>query len=88
MKIERVESILSGNAHYVKITTDTGITGIGQSSCWVLVYLCACPFLAQGGGLGPPVDVPRVRQMLLEELVGVGTLFFLGGGGGELKIIN
>ena len=34
MKIERVESILSGNAHYVKITTDTGITGIGQSSCW------------------------------------------------------
>ena len=34
MKIERVESILSGNSHFVKITTDTGIVGIGQSSCW------------------------------------------------------
>jgi galactonate dehydratase len=34
MKIDRVESVLSGNAHYVRITTDTGLTGIGQSSCW------------------------------------------------------
>ena len=34
MKIDRVESALSGNAHYVRITTDTGLTGIGQSSCW------------------------------------------------------
>ena len=34
MKIERVESILAGSGHYVRITTDTGLTGIGQSSCW------------------------------------------------------
>jgi galactonate dehydratase len=34
MKIDSVESILSGNAHYVRITTDSGLTGIGQSSCW------------------------------------------------------
>ena len=34
MKIERVESILAGNGHYVQITTDNGLTGISQSSCW------------------------------------------------------
>ncbi|MDA1280812.1 MAG: mandelate racemase/muconate lactonizing enzyme family protein [Chloroflexi bacterium] len=34
MKIERVESVLAGNGHYVQITTDSGLTGIGQSSCW------------------------------------------------------
>ncbi len=34
MKIERVESILAGNGHFVRIQTDTGLTGIGQSSCW------------------------------------------------------
>ena len=41
MKIEQVESMLLGGAdgspgqhHVVRITTDTGITGIGQSACW------------------------------------------------------
>ena len=34
MKIEKVESILAGNGHYVRIQTDSGLVGIGQSSCW------------------------------------------------------
>ena len=34
MKIERVESILSGNGHFVRIYTDNGLDGVGQSSCW------------------------------------------------------
>ena len=34
MKIEKIESILAGNGHFVKITTDNGVPGIGQSSCW------------------------------------------------------
>jgi len=34
MKIERVESILAGNSHIVRIFTDTGLEGIGQSACW------------------------------------------------------
>ena len=34
MKIEKIESILASNGHFVKITTDNGLTGIGQSSCW------------------------------------------------------
>ena len=33
-KIERVESILFGGAHFVRITTDDGVTGLGQSACW------------------------------------------------------
>jgi len=34
MKIEKVESVLSGNSHFVRIITDNGIEGIGQSACW------------------------------------------------------
>jgi len=34
MKIERIESILAGNSHIVRIFTDTGLEGIGQSACW------------------------------------------------------
>ena len=34
MKIEKVESLLSGNSHFVRIVTDNGIEGIGQSECW------------------------------------------------------
>ena len=41
MQIERVESLLLGGAdgspgghHIVRIHTDTGLTGIGQSACW------------------------------------------------------
>jgi galactonate dehydratase len=34
MKIERVESILAGNSQIVRITTDTGLVGVGQSACW------------------------------------------------------
>jgi galactonate dehydratase len=33
-KIESVESILFGGAHFVRITTDDGVTGLGQSACW------------------------------------------------------
>lgn len=34
MKIERVESILAGNMQIVRIFTDNGLEGIGQSACW------------------------------------------------------
>jgi galactonate dehydratase len=34
MKIERVESILAGNSQIVRIFTDNGIVGVGQSACW------------------------------------------------------
>ena len=33
-KIETVESILFGGAHFVRITTDDGVSGLGQSACW------------------------------------------------------
>ena len=34
MKIERVESILAGNSQIVRVITDTGLIGVGQSACW------------------------------------------------------
>jgi galactonate dehydratase len=34
MKIERVESVLAGNMQIVRIFTDNGLEGIGQSACW------------------------------------------------------
>ena len=34
MKIERVESILAGNSQIVRVFTDTGLDGVGQSACW------------------------------------------------------
>ncbi|MCZ6538564.1 MAG: mandelate racemase/muconate lactonizing enzyme family protein [Chloroflexi bacterium] len=34
MKIERVESILAGNLQIVRILTDNGLEGIGQSASW------------------------------------------------------
>ena len=34
MKIERVESLLVGSNQYVRIFTDNGLSGIGQSACW------------------------------------------------------
>ncbi|HBO90273.1 MAG TPA: galactokinase [Acidobacteria bacterium] len=34
MKIERVESILAGNSQIVRVITDNGLIGIGQSACW------------------------------------------------------
>jgi galactonate dehydratase len=34
MKIEKVESLLIGTAYIVRITTDTGLSGIGQTACW------------------------------------------------------
>lgn len=34
MKVTEVESFLVGNAHFVRIHTDTGLTGLGQSACW------------------------------------------------------
>ena len=34
MKIENVESLLLGSNHIVRIHTDNGISGVGQSACW------------------------------------------------------
>jgi galactonate dehydratase len=34
MKIERVESILAGSSQIVRIITDNGIVGVGQSASW------------------------------------------------------
>ena len=34
MKIERVESFLLDCGHFVRITADDGLSGIGQSGCW------------------------------------------------------
>ncbi len=34
MKIEKVESLLLGSNHIVRIHTDNGISGVGQSACW------------------------------------------------------
>jgi galactonate dehydratase len=34
MKIERVESMLVGSNHIVRIFTDNGLSGVGQSACW------------------------------------------------------
>ena len=34
MRIESVESFLIRDAYVVRITTDTGVSGIGQTACW------------------------------------------------------
>lgn len=34
MKIEKVESLLAGRWHFVRITTDSGIVGVGESGIW------------------------------------------------------
>lgn len=34
MKIEAVESLPIGGAHFVRIRTDSGLVGLGQSACW------------------------------------------------------
>jgi galactonate dehydratase len=34
MKIEEVESHIFGNLHFVRIHTDRGVDGLGQSACW------------------------------------------------------
>src|SRR5215471_18989143 len=34
MKIENVESLLINGAHFVRITADDGLIGVGQSACW------------------------------------------------------
>ncbi len=34
VKIERVDSLVLGGVHFVQITTDTGLVGLGQSACW------------------------------------------------------
>ena len=34
MKIDRVESILAGKSQIVRVITDTGLIGVGQSACW------------------------------------------------------
>lgn len=34
MKVERVESLVFGHVHFVRLTTDDGLVGVGQSGCW------------------------------------------------------
>jgi len=34
MKIAEVESLVGGGGHFVRITTDSGLVGLGQSACW------------------------------------------------------
>ncbi|MEO8899303.1 MAG: mandelate racemase/muconate lactonizing enzyme family protein [Candidatus Dormibacter sp.] len=34
MRIAGVESLVLGDAHFVRITTENGLTGLGQSACW------------------------------------------------------
>jgi galactonate dehydratase len=34
MKIAEVESLLLNGAHFVRITTEQGVVGLGQSACW------------------------------------------------------
>ena len=34
MQIAEVESLLLSGAHFVRITTDHGVVGLGQSACW------------------------------------------------------
>ena len=34
MKIERIESFLIGGGHVVRLTTDNGLSGVGQTACW------------------------------------------------------
>ena len=34
MKIDRIESFLIGGGYVVRLTTDTGLTGVGQTACW------------------------------------------------------
>ena len=34
MKIAEVESLLLNGAHFVRITTEQGLVGLGQSACW------------------------------------------------------
>jgi galactonate dehydratase len=34
MQIAEVESLLLGGAHFVRITTEQGLVGLGQSACW------------------------------------------------------
>ncbi|MGH2347745.1 MAG: mandelate racemase/muconate lactonizing enzyme family protein, partial [Chloroflexota bacterium] len=34
MKIADVESFVIGSGHFVRVTTDSGLIGVGQSACW------------------------------------------------------
>src|SRR5881396_2578541 len=34
MQIAEIESLVLGGAHFVRITTDQGMVGLGQSGCW------------------------------------------------------
>jgi len=34
MRIEAVESLLLGDGHFVRIRTESGLVGLGQSACW------------------------------------------------------
>jgi len=34
MKIDKIESFLMGNGYVLRIHTDTGLSGVGQTACW------------------------------------------------------
>ena len=34
MKIAEVESLVVGGGQFVRITTDSGLVGTGQTACW------------------------------------------------------
>ena len=34
MKIESVESLVVGGGQFVRVTTDNGLVGLGQTACW------------------------------------------------------
>lgn len=34
MKISQIDSVVLGNLHFVRVHTDTGLEGFGQSACW------------------------------------------------------
>ena len=34
MKIDKIESFLMGNGYVLRIQTDSGLSGLGQTACW------------------------------------------------------
>ena len=34
MKIDKIESFFIGNGYVIRIHTDTGLSGVGQTACW------------------------------------------------------
>lgn len=60
MKIEKIEGLLVDRYFFVRITTDTGIVGIGESGAWGFLE-------ASNGALGPLRDYLLGKDPLLIE---------------------